>query len=152
MGRRVYGYDATNDRLLTSGDAGRSWRELEKPGPIIDLAADPADPRRLVVASASSQGEGLYSSGDAGRSWKRIEGPAGLLAWSTPTSLHLVTGGGLVFVSHDRARSFQHLGDTGGAPAAFLAQTPQELYLALHDGTIKRSRDSGRTWQVRSTP
>ncbi|MDQ5821298.1 MAG: hypothetical protein M3540_07660 [Actinomycetota bacterium] len=152
IGQRVYGYDATNDRLLTSSDAGRTWRELVTPGPIIDLVADPANPRRLIVASASNQGEGLYLSGDAGRSWNRIEGPAGLLAWSTSRSLHLVTGGGLVFVSRDGARNFQHVGDTGGAPAAFLAETPQELYVALHDGTIKASRDGGRTWNVRSTP
>lgn len=152
LGQRVYGYDATNDRLLTSPDAGRSWVELEKPGPIIDLANDPANPRRLIVASASDGGEGLYFSGNAGRSWARVAGPAGLLAWSSPASLHLVTGGGLVLVSRNGARSFEHVGDTGGAPAAFLAETPRELYVGLHDGTIKRSRDGGRTWQVRSTP
>jgi hypothetical protein len=27
-----------------------------------------------------------------------------------------------------------------------------ELYVALHDGTIKRSIDSGATWTVRSAP
>jgi hypothetical protein len=31
-GERVYGYDSSNDRLLVSGDRGRSWEELEKPG------------------------------------------------------------------------------------------------------------------------
>jgi hypothetical protein len=33
-----------------------------------------------------------------------------------------------------------------------LAQAASDLYVALHDGTIKRSTDSGSTWVVRSTP
>ena len=33
-----------------------------------------------------------------------------------------------------------------------VAQTPRELYVALHDGTVKRSADGGRTWAIRSTP
>ena len=51
-GERVYGYDSSNDRLLVSGDRGRSWSGLEKPGPLVDLAVDPSDDRRIVVASA----------------------------------------------------------------------------------------------------
>ena len=35
--------------------------------------------------------------------------------------------------------------------AAFLAETAEDLYVALHDGTVKRSTDGGRTWAVRST-
>ena len=51
-GERVYGYDSSTDRLLVSGDRGRSWSELEKPDPLVDLAVDPSDDRRIVVASA----------------------------------------------------------------------------------------------------
>lgn len=71
-GERVYGYDASNDRLLVSGDRGRSWNELEKPGPLVDLAVDPADDRRIVVASAGGLEEGLFESRDGGESWKRV--------------------------------------------------------------------------------
>jgi hypothetical protein len=46
----------------------------------------------------------------------------------------------------------RRLGEIGGQPAAFLAQGVRELYVALHDGTIKRSTDGGATWVVRSTP
>jgi hypothetical protein len=43
-------------------------------------------------------------------------------------------------------------GDIGGQPAALLATSTEELYVALHDGTIKRSNDGGRTWTIRSRP
>jgi hypothetical protein len=47
-GERVYGYDASNDRLLVSADRGRTWKELEKPGPLV---ASPSTRRMLAVSS-----------------------------------------------------------------------------------------------------
>ena len=44
------------------------------------------------------------------------------------------------------------MGEIGGEPAAFAADGPENLYVALHDGTIKRSRDGGASWAVRSRP
>jgi hypothetical protein len=151
-GERVYGYDASNDRLLASADRGRSWGELAKPGPIVDLAVAPDAPGRLVVASAGGLDEGLFESRDGGRSWRRIGAAIGLLAWPAQRSLYVVAGGGQVFVSRDGGRRLEHLGEIGGQPAALLGQSVQELYVALHDGTIKRSTDGGTTWTVRSTP
>lgn len=149
-GERVYGYDASNDRLLVSGDRGRTWRELEKPGPLVDLAVDPHDARRIVVASAGGPEEGLFESRDGGASWKRVSEVVGLLAW--PGRLYLIAGGGQVFASRDGGRRLEHEGEIGGQPAALVAEEPRELYVALHDGTIKRSTDGGTTWTVRSTP
>jgi Sortilin, neurotensin receptor 3, len=146
-GERVYGYDASNDRLLVSGDRGRTWQELEKPGPLVDLAVDPADDRRIVVASAGGLEEGLFESRDRGESWKRVSEAVGLLAW--PGRLYLIAGGGQVFASRDGGRRLEH---EGGQPAALVAEGPRELYVALHDGTIKRSVDGGAKWTVRSTP
>jgi hypothetical protein len=149
-GERVYGYDSSNDRLLVSGDRGRSWRELEKPGPLLDLAVDPLDARRIVVASSGGPEEGLFESRDGGESWKRVSEAVGLLAW--PGRLYLIAGGGQVFASRDGGRRLTHQGEIGGQPAALVAEGPRELYVALHDGTIKRSIDGGATWRVRSTP
>ena len=149
-GERVYGYDASNDRLLVSGDRGRSWKELEKPGPLVDLAVDPADDRRIVTTSTGGLEEGLFESRDGGESWERVSEAVGLLAW--PRRLYLVAGGGQVFSSRDGGRRLEHEGEIGGPPAALVAQGPRELYVALHDGTIKRSSDRGATWTVRSTP
>jgi hypothetical protein len=151
-GARVHGYDASNDRLLVSADRGRSWNELEKPGPIVDLAVDPGTPDRIVIASAGGLEQGLFESRDGGRTWKRIGPGVGLLAWPARERLYLVAGGGQVFASADGGRSVEHRGEIGGEPAALLAQSADELYVALHDGTIKHSTDGGATWSVRSTP
>ena len=150
-GQRVYGYDATNDRLLVSGDRGRTWDELEKPGPLVDLAVDPDNGRRIVVTSAGGVEEGLFESRDGGGSWKRTGEAVGLLAWPASDRLYLVVGGGQVFTSRDGGRRLRHLGEIGGQPAALLAQDGG-LYVALHDGTIKHSTDGGASWVVRSEP
>ena len=149
-GERVYGYDASNDRLLVSADAGRSWDELEKPGPIVDLAVDPRDESRILVASAGGAEEGLFESRDGGESWKPVSEAIGLLAW--PDRLYLVGGGGQVFASRNGGHRLEQQGEIGGQPAALVAEGPSELYVALHDGTIKRSTDGGATWTVRSAP
>jgi photosystem II stability/assembly factor-like uncharacterized protein len=147
---RVYGYDVTNDRLLVSRDEGRTWDELARPGPIFDLAVDPADPGHLVAASQSQLGPALFESVNGGRSWRAMASLAGLLAWPAPEQLYVVTSGGEVFLATDGKR-LELRGRTGGEPAAFLADAG-DLYVALHDGTVERSTDGGRRWELRSTP
>jgi len=151
-GDRVYGYDSSNDRLMVSGDAGRSWVEAERPAPLVDLAADPSDSLHVVAAAASDLAQGLYESRDGGRSWKRIGDQVGLLTWPDPGRLFLVDGAGNVFLSADGGSRFERRGEIGGRPAALLGQGADELFVALHDGAIKRSSDGGMTWRVRSTP
>jgi photosystem II stability/assembly factor-like uncharacterized protein len=149
---RVYGFDATNIRLLISDDAGASWNPRALPGfppePLIDLALDPSAPDHLVATSEA----GLYESRDEGRTWKRLGDLSGLLAWPSAGHLYLVAGGGLVFASEDVGGEWASVGQIGGEPAALLAASAEELYVALHDGTIKHSIDGGVTWKVRSTP
>lgn len=147
-GQRVYGYDASNDRLLVSRDRGSTWRGASLPAPLLDLAVDPTNGKALVAAGEG----GLYESANEGRTWRRLGLGIGLLAWPTPQRLYLIDGGGSVQRSADQGRRWTRIGNAGGQPAAFVAQTEQELYVALHDGTIKLSRDGGRTWSVRSTP
>ena len=151
-GERVYGYDASNDRLLVSGDAGRTWEKADRPAPLVDLATDPDNSRRVVASAASDLSQGLYESRNGGRSWDRIGDPVGLLAWPARGRLVLVDGGGNVFRSTNRGRSFERRGAIGGQPAALLGLGADELYAALHDGTIKHSTNGGSTWSVRSTP
>ena len=150
--QRVYGYDSSNDRLLVSTDGGRTWDELEKPGPIVDLAVSPKSPSHIVLASAGGPNEGLFESRNGGRTWKQIDTTVGLLAWPAQERLYLVTDGGEVLRSSDGGRELDRRGEIGGEPAAFLAPDDGALYIALHDGTIKCSRDGGASWAVRSTP
>ncbi len=151
-GERVYGYDASNDRLLVSADAGRTWEEVERPAPLVDLATDPNDSQHVVASGVSDISQGLYESRDGGRTWKEMGNQVGLLAWPVTAQLFLVDGGGDVFLSTDGGDTFERRGAIGGQPAAFLGREAGELFVALHDGTIKHSKDGGRTWTVRSTP
>jgi photosystem II stability/assembly factor-like uncharacterized protein len=145
---RIYGFDAGNARLLVSGDAGRTWSERRSPGALIDLVVHPNDPRRLVTTSDN----GSFVSSNEARSWRRLGPRIGLLAWPRPQRLYLLAANGAVFVSGDSGREWEPVGHIAGPPAAFLAASARELYAALHDGTVKRSTDGGRTWAVRATP
>lgn len=151
-GDRVYGYDSSNDRLMVSANGGRTWEEGERPAPLLDLAVDPGDERHLIASGASDLDQGLYESGDGGANWERVADAVGLLAWPAIDRLYLVDGNGGVFVSTNQGGSFEQRGSIGGQPAALLGQDAEELFGALHDGTIKRSSDGGATWTVRSTP
>jgi photosystem II stability/assembly factor-like uncharacterized protein len=151
-GRHVYGYDASNDRLLASANGGREWKELDKPAPIVDLAPNPSDPQRLVTTAVGGLDQGLFASADGGGSWRRVSDAVGLLAWPVAERLYLLADEGSVLVSSDGGRTLTRQGEIGGQPAALLAVAKDELYAALHDGTIKRSTDGGVTWTVRSTP
>jgi photosystem II stability/assembly factor-like uncharacterized protein len=86
-----------------------------------------------------------------GRSWQRLSNAVGLLAWPATKRLYIVAGGE-VFRSPDGGRRLEHRGAIGGEAAALLAEGPDELYVVLHDGTIKRSTDGRATWAIRSTP
>jgi photosystem II stability/assembly factor-like uncharacterized protein len=147
-GGRVYGYDSSNDRLLVSSDDGRTWSGLDHPAPLIDLAVHPRDPRQLVASTEL----GLFGSSDGGGKWEEIAPQVGLLAWPSREALYLVDGRGDTYRSSNAGRSWSARGTIGGPPAALLGQSASELYVALHDGAVKASVDSGGSWTVRSTP
>ena len=146
---RIYGFgsdwETRRTQFLVSDDDGKTWDERDVPEPLVSLALHPRDPERIFASGE----RGLYESRDAGRRWIEREGEAGLLGWRRD-GLTLVTASGDVAVSADGTR-WRKSGQIGGEPAAFEAEK-EGLYVALHDGTIKRSTDGGRTWQVRSRP
>jgi hypothetical protein len=150
-GDRVYGYDASNDRLLASVDEGRTWEELQRPGSMLDLAVHPVERNHVVASAQGPSGPALFGSLDGGKSWRAIGQTLGLLAWPAPDRLYAVTLDGEVLLSADDGATFERRGQIGGEPAAFLAQDAS-LYVALHDGTIKQSGDGGATWTIRSLP
>ena len=146
---RIYGFGSDwktrRTQFLVSDDNGKAWDERDVPEPLISLALHPRDPDRIFAAGE----RGLYESRDAGRRWVERDGPAGLLGWRRD-GLRSVTTTGEVMGTTDGKR-WRRIGEIGGQPAAFEAE-PEFMYVALHDGTIKRSRDGGRTWAVRSRP
>ena len=153
-GKHVYGYDSSNDRLLASTDEGHSWKELEKPAPaqIVDLAPDPSYPQRLVATTVGGFKQGLFASPNGGQSRKRLNDAVGLMTWPAAKRLYLVDNRGEMLVSSNGGLTLTKRGEVGGQPAALLAVAKDDVYVALHDGTIKHSTDGGATWTVRSTP
>jgi hypothetical protein len=150
-GTRIYGYgsdyESRQASLLVSDDGGRSWQQRTPPEPLLSLAIDPDDPERVVASGE----DGSYSSSDAGQGWRPRGDEAGFFAWPGAGALFLVRLGGAVARSADAGRSWQQAGHIDGRPAAF-ESAGDELYVALHDGTIKRSGDGGLSWRVRSRP
>ena len=149
-GERVYGFgsdfDSREQGFLVSRDGGRSWKERDVPEPLVALALDPSDPERLLASGERA----LYLSEDAGRRWHRMEGPAGLVAWGD--RVVVVDSDGAVHSADDPNGRFGPVGDIGGQAAALDTGPEGDLYVALHDGAIKRSGDGGQSWSLRSRP
>lgn len=144
-GRFVYGVNSQDGMLYVSTDAGSSWRRHTPPGPLLDLTAHPADPRRLVASGE----DGLYASADAGARWRpRASVEPGLMAWPAVEDLYLLDGSGVLHRSSDEGATFAEVGPVGGQPAAFAADG-DDLYVALHTNEIRVSSDGGRTWRTR---
>jgi hypothetical protein len=147
VGNRIYGYDVSHTRLMVSRDGGNTWTGHEPTAPVLDFVPDPTAPDRLLAATEA----GLFASSDAGATWNKIGPAVGLLGWPSRNRLYLVTGEGDVLVSTNRGRAWTRVGEIGGQPAAFLAQTSRDLYAAIHGGAVVRSRDGGQSWEPVTT-
>lgn len=149
-GDQVYGFgsdwETRRPQFLTSSNGGRTWTERNVPESLLSLAIHPGDPRRLLASGES----GLYESSDGGQSWVERAGEPGFVDWLGSSRLVLVTMEGGAMTSAD-GRQWRGAGSVGGQPAAFEAER-DGLYVALHDGTVKRSTNAGRSWTVRSAP
>jgi hypothetical protein len=150
VGQRIYGYgsdfESKEAGLLVSDNGGRRWQERTPPEPLISLAIDPEDSDHLVASGE----HGTYSSTDGARTWRPLGEDPGFFAW-TRRSLCRIGSGGDVSCSSDDGGSWQRTGAIGGQAAAF-DSAGDELYVALHDGTVKRSADDGESWLVRAVP
>jgi hypothetical protein len=151
QGSQVYGLNSATGTLMVSRDAGRSWKTIRPPGGLVDLAVDPSDPNRVIASTE----QGLLESQNEGRAWRPLtlrDAPLGLLAWPRGDQPYLVDGQGRVYRGENRGREWRQTGGSiGGQPAAF-ATAGDDLYAALHDGTITVSNDKGRSWAVRAAP
>lgn len=149
-GTRVYGFgsdwESRSMQFLVSSDGGETWESRTFPEPFVSLAIHPAVSDRIAAGGQNAS----YISSDAGRTWRRLGAGGGLVAWNSPDELVRVDGEGTVHSSEGDA-GWRRVGQIGGPPAALEAEA-DGLYVALHDGTIKRSADGGRSWGIRFTP
>ena len=147
-GRRIYGVDAQTGVLFVSGDGGRRWERRTPPSAVLDLAIDPRDEDRIIVAAE----DGIHVSPDGGRGWRPLDRElTGLLAWGSELVL-VGARDGAVRVSQDGGRTWKDRGDVGGQPAALAHGAGGELLAATHENVVKTSRDGGRTWKLRAGP
>jgi hypothetical protein len=144
---RVYGYNGLNGKLMLSEDGGESWSERTPPPGIIDLVADPEDPRRILASTE----QGLAISQDEGETWLPLQGDVGLLAWPGRGSLYLIDASGQVQVSDEAGGEWRTVGRIGGQPVAFAANGSNSLNVALADGTVVSSSDRGSSWRLRAS-
>ena len=85
--------------VLFSTDKGKSWQPLGKIGmPVIALALDPNNPKRLYASAVNSQKGGIYRCQDitrgTGAQWQRL--PAPPRTEGHPNTIHVLKDGTLV--------------------------------------------------------
>jgi hypothetical protein len=143
-GGLLYGWDATSGRVLASVD-GKSWEERS----VIELsslAADPADPERLL-ASASS---GTLVSDDGGRTWRPIQAPPVVVVdWSDEGGVWGIDATGGVFSATDPEEAWKAQGQLGGEPQALVVDRQRVVAAVSAEGGVRlleRRRDA--RWRV----
>lgn len=142
-GDHVYGIYGP---FVVSTNGGRSWRERKAPDGVIDLAADPRRPSRVMAATET----GAFISDDAGASWRKLgERPPSLIAWAGDGRTYAIEADGRVSVSRDNGRNWQTAGRASVEPAALATDSEGAVYVAGSDGSVRSSIDGGMTWQPR---
>jgi photosystem II stability/assembly factor-like uncharacterized protein len=136
-------------QILLSRDDGRTFEPRVAPMALVDLAADPRDPKRWAATSET----GIFVSVDEGRTWRqRDPTPNVRLAWHESGELYRIDPGGPVKVSTDGGETWKDRGSTGGEPQALAVDEAGALYAATLDGKVQKSEDGGESWTALVTP
>jgi photosystem II stability/assembly factor-like uncharacterized protein len=148
-GDQLYGYDSANGTLLVTTDRER-WRRIDRTE-LVDLAADPDEPGRLL--GTTPQGQVVeYDTASTVRSPSGEEPDAAtlnapplvFLDWIEGDQVAGLAPDGTTYLSDDAGRSWQRLTGPPGQAQAFDA-TPEAWHVATSTG-VYRSTDDGRSW------
>ncbi len=145
VGERIYGYDATSQQLLASGDGGQTWDKRAEAA-IRDVTVDPGDPDTVLATTP----DGVQVSTDAGAVFRRVPGAPQLLTvdWSTKVLAGADVSGTVWVASAARPDGrWQERGRLSGPPQAFTV-APDGRLLAADDKGVQVSEDGGRTWTL----
>jgi photosystem II stability/assembly factor-like uncharacterized protein len=142
-GDRIVAVRAEETDILVSGDGGGSFETRTPPDMPVDVAFDPKDPARMVIATA----QGTFSSGDGGGTWRPRDPIASeQLAWAAPDALYRADPGGAVMLSADGGATWEERGNVGLTVNELAADGDGALYASVAGGEVKRSTDGGATW------
>ncbi len=99
---KLFAFDAVLGAVLISSDGGRTFEErLTPPEPMVELEIDPADARKMLLASEQT----TFRSTDGGDSWRPLaRSPGTRYAWPAPDALYRAEGAGAISVSADERR------------------------------------------------
>lgn len=142
VGDRIYGYDATSGRLMTTTDR-TTWATIAT-GPYLDLAASPSRPDRVL---ATHQDGTLFEVRLDGHR-RRVGGAPDLVMIASTASglLGGITATGEVYSTNAVAGPWKKAGQLPGPPAALAVA--DDVWYAATEEAILSSRDNGATWQV----
>src|SRR3990172_6659830 len=147
--------------LLGSPAAKAEWKPVGPfGGDARSLAADPSDPNRMFLGTATGQ---VYYTDDVGRQWTRLAGLKAPSNWivdhlaidpAQPQVVYaamwsLGSGGGGVFKTTDGGRTWRTLEGIQGQSVRALALAPSRSQI-LVAGTLEgvfRTEDAGEHWQ-----
>jgi photosystem II stability/assembly factor-like uncharacterized protein len=157
-------FAGTDAGLFRSDDGGVTWRRLSQGlegTSTLALAFSPSSPQTLYAASAGLfERGGVFKSGDGGHSWAfSSHGISALgvesVAVDPADSNRLwVLANKVPFRSTDRGRTWERVRPgpgSGNSPVAKIVVDPADgstVYLVLPDGTLRRTRDGGQTWET----
>ena len=143
-GDRVVAVRVDETDIQVSGDGGASFEARTPPDLPLDVAFDPKDPDRMVVATR----QGTFSSSDAGSSWRpRDPGPADQLAWAVPDALYRSDPGGAIKVSADGGATWKERGNVGLTVNELAVDEEGTLYASVPGGEVHTSTDGGANWK-----
>jgi ligand-binding sensor domain-containing protein len=140
----------SNDRLVHSGDAGTTWREMALASdlPLATFAVPPDRPREIWSGLFY---DGISVSSDGGKSWSSRN--HGLTAQSIhalasdPASPAMVyAAAGHLYRSADHGRTWEILRRTTGVPITDVIVGGDGAIYATLATEVERSTDAGKTW------
>jgi photosystem II stability/assembly factor-like uncharacterized protein len=142
-GDHVVAVRAEETDVLVSRDGGRSFEKRTPPAMPLDVAFDPKDPARMVVATD----QGTFSSADGGGSWRPRDPIASdQLAWGAE-GLYRSDPGGAVKHSGDGGATWEERGNVGLSVNELAVDDEGALYASVPGGEVRRSTDGGGTWK-----
>jgi hypothetical protein len=141
-GNHVVAVRVEETDINVSTDGGKTFETSTPPDLPLDVAFDPKDPKRMVVAT----GQGTFTSSDGGGSWRpRDPVPSDQLAWGR--ELYRADPGGAVKASTDGGATWKDRGNVGLTVNELAIDADGALYASVPGGEVKTSTDGGATWK-----